>query len=96
MDFFRQAYSRLSSYNYTHLLVLGLVIKAIVSDVSIATFLLTIPVLAFESYKMYLKSKVVSPIELDAEVRKELDNIKSKLNAQTLEKGLKAPVSRYF
>jgi len=96
MDFFRSAYTRLSGMNLAHLLVLGVVVKAIVTDVSYATFLVTVPVLGFEGYKLYLKHHTPSAIELDAEVRKELDNIKAKLNAQTLDKGIKAPVTRYF
>jgi hypothetical protein len=76
--------------------VLGLVIKSIVSDISVAAFLLTIPVLAFEGYKLYLEVRQPDPIKINEEVVKELENIKSKLNAQTLEKGVKPPVSRYF
>lgn len=95
MDRFK---SILLGANYAHLLVLGLVIKAIAFDVSYASFLLTIPVLGFEAYKLYIKSKKVEPFVLDAEVRKELDNMKSKLNATTLEKSLipTAQTKRYF
>lgn len=98
MDKLRLAYNYICGTNFAYLLVLGLVVKALVSDVSYATFLLTIPVLSFEGYKLYIKSKTPDPIMLDAEVRKELDNIKSKLNANTFEKGLKSqtPTQRYF
>lgn len=84
--------------NFAYLLTLGLMIKALIFDISYAAFLLTIPVLVFEGYKLYLKSKTPDPIALDAEVRKELDNIKSKLNANTFEKGLAStsPTKRYF
>lgn len=89
----------ISGTNFAYLLILALVVKSIVSDVSYAAFLLTIPVLGFESYKLYLKSKAPNQVVLDAEMRKELDNIKSKLNANAFEKGLTAastPNKRYF
>lgn len=98
MDRLKSFFSYIYGMNYAYLLVLALMVKAIVSDVSYASFLLTIPVLAFEGYKLYLKAKTPSPVVLDAEMRKELDNIKSKLNATTFEKGLGsvAPAKRYF
>ena len=100
MDNFRaqtaRLYIYLSKINLAHVLVLGLVVKATINDISYPSFLLTVPVLGYEAYKLYIRSKTPNPIELDVELRKELDNIKSKLNAQTLEKGLKAPVARYF
>lgn len=96
MNFFRSAYDRLSVVNLSHVLVLALVVKALVSDVSYSTFLLTLPVLGFEAYKLYLKSKKPDPVQLDAEMRKELDNIKAKINAQTMDKNIKQPVPRYF
>ena len=98
MNYLRSFYARLSGINFAYLLILGLVIKAIAFDVSYASFLLTIPVLAFEGYKLYLKSKIQDPVVLDSEVRKELDQIKSKLNASTFEQGLKpaGAAKRYF
>lgn len=96
MDFFRLLYTRLSSVNFAHLLVLGLVVKALASDISYAAFLLTVPILAFEAYKLYIASKKPDAVKLDAELVKELDNIKAKLNAQTLEKNVKSPMTRYF
>lgn len=95
MDFFRSLYTRVSSLNLAHLLVLGVVVKAIISDISIATFLLTVPVLAYEGFKLYLKSKKPDPVVINAEVVKELDNIKSKLNAQTFDKGVKPATYRW-
>ena len=72
MDRFKAVYAYLCGTNFAYFLILGLVVKALVSDISIATFLLSIPVLGFESYKLYLKSKTPDPIVIDAEVRKEL------------------------
>lgn len=95
MNFFRSLYTRVSRVNLAHLLVLGLVVKAIISDISYATFLLTIPVLAFEGYKLYLKAKQPDPIKINEEVVKELDNIKSKLNAQTMEKSMKSTTYKW-
>lgn len=98
MDFFRSLYSKAIGLNFAHILVLGLVVKAIVSDISISTFLISIPVLAFEGYKLYIKSKQPDPIAIDAEIRKELDNIKAKVNAGAFEKNI-VPVAqpkRYF
>lgn len=96
MDFFRRFSSYIYKVNYAHLLVLGLVAKALISDVSYASFLITIPVLGFEAYKLYIRSQTPDAIQVDTELRKELDNIKSKLNAQTFEKSVKPPVPRYF
>lgn len=96
MNFIRSAYHYLCGTNFAYALVLALVIKAIVSDVSFATVFLTVPVLVFEAYKAFMASKKPNPIELDEELRKEIDNIKSKLNAQTMEKNVKPAVGRYF
>lgn len=86
----------LQAVNISHVLVLCLVVKAIIFDVSYASFLLTIPVLSYEAYKMYMAARAPDVVKLDAELIKELDNIKSKLNAQTLEKNVKPVTSRYF
>jgi hypothetical protein len=93
-----ERFKALSGMNFAYLLVLALMVKALVADISYPIFLLTIPILTFEGYKLYIKSKQPDPVVIDAEVRKELDNIKSKLNATTFEKGLSAqkPVQRYF
>ena len=103
MDFFRFLYTKVSQLNLSHLLVLGLVIKAIVSDISIPTFLISIPVLAYEGYKLYLKSKKPEPVQINEAIMKRLDAhkedveaIKAKLTAQTMEKNLKSPIPRYF
>jgi hypothetical protein len=92
----RSAYNYLCSLNYTHILVCGLVLKSIIFDVSYASFLLTIPFLTYDAYRLYIKMKTPEPIELDAELRKELDNIKSKLNAGSMEKNIAPTVKRYF
>lgn len=99
MDYLKSAYSRLSTLNYSHLLVLGLVVKAIVSDVSYATFLLTVPVLGYESYKLYLKSKKVDPVAINHEVMDRLDKLQAKVNASTLERSVTPSpqaTKRYF
>lgn len=98
MDRLKSVWSYISGINLAYILCLGLLGKALVSDISYATFLITIPVLSYEGYKLYLKHKTPSPLVLDAEVRKELDNIKSRLNASTLDKNLKATATppRYF
>lgn len=71
-------------------LALCLIIKALVLDVSYPTFLLLIPILGYEAYKLYLKSQAPQKILLDAELRKELENIKSKLSVASMEKATKA------
>ncbi len=98
MEKLRSLYAYLCGANFAYFLILALVVKAIVSDISYATFLLTIPVLAYESYKLYIKTKTPDVVVLDAELRKELDNIKAKINATTLGQGISgpAPVKRYF
>jgi len=96
MDFFRSLYTRLSKYNVAHLLILGLVVKAIVQDVSYPAVLICIPILGYEAYKLYLKHKTPEPVKIDEAIVKELDNIKSKLNAQTFEKSVKPETRRYF
>ena len=95
MEFFRSLYNKVTSFNFAHILVLGVVVKAVVSDISIAAFLVTIPVLAYESYKLYLKAKTPDPIKINEEVVKELDNIKAKLNATAIEKSVRPPLARW-
>lgn len=85
-----------SGINLAHTLVLALVVKAIVSDVSFSAMLLTVPVLAYEAYNLYLKSKKPDPVILNEEVKKELDSVKGKLNALTMDKNVQPVKSRYF
>lgn len=96
MEFLRSLYTRLSKYNLAHLLILSLVVKAIAFDVSYPAVLICMPVLGYEAYKLYLKSKTPEPLKFDEAIVKELDNIKAKLNAQTLEKSIKPEMRRYF
>ncbi len=99
MNKLRSLYAKASGINFAYLLILGLVVKALVSDISIATFLLSVPVLAFESYKLYLKTKVQDPVVINHEVMDRLDKLQAKVNAGTLERGLTTattPSKRYF
>lgn len=96
MEKLRAAYNYLSTRNYTHFLLLALLLKGLIADISYSTVLLTVPILLFQAYQLYIKSKKPDPIVLDAEVRKELDNIKSKLNANNMEKNIPAATKRYF
>jgi hypothetical protein len=96
MEFLRGVYNTLLRFNVAHILVLGLVIKALITDVSYPAFLLTIPILSYEAYKLYIKHKTPDVIQFNSELRKELDNMKAKLNAQTLDKNIKPQVERYF
>jgi len=90
------ALAKLSGINLAHTLVLLLVIKAIIFDVTPATVALTVPVLAYEAYNLWLKSKKPDPIVLNEEVRKELELVKTKLNAVTMDKNVKPEKVRYF
>lgn len=97
MEKLQNLYKKILGMNLAHALVLGLVVKAIVSDISYSAFLLTIPVLAFEGYKLYLKSKKPDPVVIDAEIRKELEAVKSRINLINLEKNqVQQPAKRYF
>ncbi len=96
MERLRLAYNCLKTFNFSHFLVLALMVKALVSDISYATFLLTVPVLAYEAYKLYLKSKQPDPVRISAEVQKEVDQMKAKLNALSMEKSVKPTPTRYF
>ena len=88
--------SRLSGTNFAHTLVLALVGKAIISDVSPSAMLITVPVLGYEAYKLYLKSKKPEPAQIQEEVKKELELVKSKLSALTMDKNVVPQKTRYF
>lgn len=96
MNTFRSFYAYLKSVNYCYLLVLGLVVKAIVYDVSYASFLLTIPILTFEAYKMWLLYKIPDPVKIPEEMQVQLDSIKSKLNAQTFDRNIMPQPKKFF
>ncbi len=87
---------KLKNVNYSYLLVLGLVVKAIVSPFSAGTFLIALPVLGYEAYKLYLKNKEPDPIQINHEIQREVDQIKAKLSSLTMEKNVKTQPSRYF
>lgn len=82
--------------NYAYVAVVALLVKAVVSDVSYPAFLITAPILGFEAYKLYIKSKQPDPVAINAEIRRELDNLKAKMNAENLEKSMTKPNIRYF
>lgn len=96
MDKVRSMLKYIVGMNFAHILVVGLLVKALISDVSYATFLLTIPILAYEGYRLFLKSKKPDPIHFDQELRKELDNIKAKISAGQIDQSMKKPMQRYF
>jgi hypothetical protein len=98
MDKLRSLYAYLCGQNFAYFLILALVIKAIVSDVSYATFLLTVPVLSFEAYKIYIKTKTPDPVVINQEIKDELDKLKARINAGQFQKGLEAASQnkRYF
>lgn len=87
-----------SGINLAYILVLTLMVKALIGDISYATFLITIPVLGFESYKLFLKSKAPDVVAINHEIMSELDKLKAKVNANTFEKGLSSTSAskRYF
>jgi hypothetical protein len=98
MNRLKAIYTYLCGTNFAYLLILGLVVKAIVSDISIATFLLSIPILGFESYKLYIKHKTPDPIVINEEIKAELDKLKAKVNAGQFQKSMDAvsPTRKYF
>lgn len=59
--------------------------------------MLAIPVLGYEGYKLFLRSKKPEPVVIEGELRKEMDRMNNKLSALTMERGV-APVvaKRYF
>jgi hypothetical protein len=95
MDYLKNAYRRLSGLNFAHLLVLALVVKSIIYDISYASFLLALPVLGFEGYKLYLKHKTPEKIEMDAEIRREFEALKSKVSANVFDKSIKPTPGRW-
>jgi hypothetical protein len=91
------ALKKLSGMNVAHALVLALVAKSIFIDVSFSTVLLTVPVLAYEAYELWLKSKRPNPVLINDEVKKELELVKGKLNALTMDKNVgPGKNARYF
>lgn len=97
MDKFHIAYNYLSTRNYTHFLLLALLAKGLVSDVGYSTVLLTVPILLFDAYRIYIKSREPIAIVHDKAIMDELDKLKAKVNANSMEKNLSAaPAKRYF
>jgi hypothetical protein len=88
--------SFLLGVNYAYLFALAVIVKAVVADISPAAMLVTAPILAYEAYKLYLKSKAPDPIRLNNELLRELDNLKAKINALSMEKSVKSSPTRYF
>lgn len=88
MERVRSLIQKLNGMNLAHSLVLALVVKAIVFDISYATFLIAIPVLAYEAYQLHLKSKTPDPIKIPQEIQDQLNAIKSKLQAEVVNKSV--------
>ncbi len=88
MERIRSLIQQLSGMNLAHSLTLALVAKALIFDISYATFLISIPVLGYEAYQLYLKSKAPDPVKINAEIQVQLDAIKSKLNADVVQKSV--------
>jgi hypothetical protein len=98
MDKLRSLYAYISGINFAYSLILALVVKSIIFDISYASFLLALPVLGFESYKLYIKHKTPDPVQINQDVMAELDKLKSKINAGQVAKNLEAATQtkRYF
>jgi hypothetical protein len=103
MDKFHLIYNYLSTRNYTYFLLLALLVKGLVADVSYSTVLLTVPVLCFEAYRIYIKMKTPEPVQIDMAIMKrfdqvqdDVDKLKSKVNANSFEKNIAAAPKRYF
>jgi hypothetical protein len=93
----RSVYSFLKNLNYAYLCVVGLLVKSIVFGINYPDFLITVPVLALEGFKLYIKSKTPPPAQIDAELRKEINNIKDKLGTMDIAKSTKPQGNiRYF
>lgn len=95
-------YSMLNKFVGTDLargLALALVLKALIFDVSYATVLLLVPLLGYEGYKLFLKSKKPDPFQMDTEIRKELEAVKTRISALNMEKSMaaaSAPIKRHW
>ncbi len=87
---------QLKSLNWPYILVLGLIVKAICSEFSAGTFLIALPVVAYEAYKLYLKHKEPDPVKINAEVQADINAMKAKLSALTLNQNIKEQPKRYF
>lgn len=91
----------LKKVNVAYTLVFGLAIHAMLPIEStvhpLSVAFLTVPLLAYEGYKLFLSHKKPDPVKINEEIQKEIDAIKSKLNILTLEKTVntKQP-QRYF
>lgn len=97
MDRFQSIYNYISTRNYTHFLLLALLAKGLITDISYSTVFLTIPILLFEAYQLYIKSKKPDVMVHDRAIMEELDKLKAKVNANSMEKNLSSgPSKRYF
>lgn len=96
MQFLKNAYNYISGMNFVTSLVCCLLLKALVADVSYATFLITVPILAHDAFKNFLKSKKPDPVVMDNEVRKELELLKGRLSGMNMEKNIPQAAKRYF
>lgn len=92
----KKAMSYLVGMNLAYTLVLALVTKSIFFPISLAEVLLTVPVLGYEAYKLFLQSKKPDPIVLNDEVKKDLELLKGRLSAMNMEKNLKPENKKYF
>lgn len=95
-EMLEKAKKYLSGMNVAHALVLAIVAKSLFSETPVSVVLLTVPVLAYEAYKLFLKSKTPDPVVINDEVKKELELIKSRVVAMSMEKNVKSDKVRYF
>lgn len=93
MELFARVKTYLVDLDVTKTLILLLVLKAIALDVSFSSSALLIPILGFEGYKLFLKSKAPDPVRINDALQQRLDRIESKVSAVTLEKST-APITK--
>ncbi len=86
----------LTASNIAYTLILSLLAKSLIVAPSIEVALIMVPVLGYEGYKMFLKSKTPDPVRINAEVQKDLDQLKSKLSALSMRDSVAEPKKRYF
>jgi hypothetical protein len=78
-------------------MMLALLLKGLILGVGYPDFLVVTSILAFEGYKLHLKSKAPDPVRLNAEVQSKLDAINNKISSMNMQQTVKkTSETRFF
>lgn len=82
--------------NFALIAFIFYVSKIIIHGAALTDAIVIFPIIALYAYTLYLKSRTPAPMQLNAEVQSQINEIQRQIRDAQMEKNLKRPMKRYF